>query len=267
VGYSINQGGTTSVPFEEVKRVVDASFATWVTASRCDTGQPTPGITASNLGTAACSEIGFSSITGNQNLVLFRDAKWPHSEPSLTLGLSTVTFNSGTGEIFDADIEINSSKGDLSTSDPVPANKVDLQVVLTHEIGHFFGLAHTTSAQATMAVKYDTKTTLSRTLSPDDVAGLCAIYPTAKLRSVEFAGSPPLLEGTACDATPRNGLSTECVGDGSDNPSTLPGDKCSCKVPAPSPSGGNALFLLAIAGLGLFAARHKSQAKHRRRAP
>lgn len=69
---------------------------------------------------------------------------------------------------------------------------IDLQNTLTHEIGHFIGLSHPCGdpglpacssdpgyVQTTMYPQTTAGDVAKRTLSPDDVAGLCAIYPAS----------------------------------------------------------------------------------------
>ena len=55
----------------------------------------------------------------------------------------------------------------------------DLQNTLTHESGHFIGLAHSPVPGATMNATTQPGETLKRSLAPDDAAGVCAIYPEA----------------------------------------------------------------------------------------
>src|SRR5262249_30430430 len=149
VGYSINQAASVSVSLDDAKLIIDAAFARWMAVSCPKTGQP-PGIKASDLGTVACSEVRYNQETPNQNLIVFRDTSWPYNDPNNTLGLTTVTFDANTGEIFDADMEINASAHNLSITDQVPVNGFDLASVITHEAGHFFGLAHATAPTSTM---------------------------------------------------------------------------------------------------------------------
>jgi len=55
-------------------------------------------------------------------------------------------------------------------------NTFDLQAILTHEAGHFFGLAHATDTHSIMYAYYKPG---AIQLTADDVAGVCATYPSA----------------------------------------------------------------------------------------
>lgn len=254
VSYSINKSASRSISFEDAQRVIDESFATWMAATCGDTGAA-PGIAVSNAGGATCDEVRYNPDTPNQNLIVFRDDGWPYSDPNSTLGLTTVTFNAETGEIFDADMEINSSDRNLSISDKVPANGYDLASVVTHEAGHFLGLAHATDPRSTMYASYKPGTTALRTLTADDVAGLCAIYPDATTRVVSPVPTQTQTEtipAGACDPTPRYGLTSTCY---------VPKTKSGCSV-APAPTTAPTWLTLAsvfgLAALGGFYALRRS---------
>lgn len=247
VSYSINQAASRNISYEEAQRVIDNAFATWVNVT-CANGNPV-GIAVSNMGPVGCSEVKFNNESPNQNLIVFRDDEWPYSDPNSTLGLTTVTFNAETGEIYDADMEINSSARNLSTSDKVPANGFDLASVVAHEAGHFFGLAHATSPSATMYASYKPGTTALRTLAQDDIDGICSIYPDAATRIVspEVSSNQTVAAGS-CDPNPRNGFTGECYS---------PKKKENCTAtPQPSVSWG-ASASVAMAVTGLFVARRR----------
>ena len=91
------------------------------------------------------------------------------------------------GHTIDADMVFNDREFFCSTSSPVltPAppgqSSVDLQSVVTHEYGHYFGLDHTSIANATM-IPFILNSTDQRTLELDDRAGNSTIYPESASR-------------------------------------------------------------------------------------
>lgn len=130
-------------------------------------------------GLTAQSEIGYdqSSSAQNTNLVIFRDTGWDQVASDLTFALTSVTYNPRTGQIVDADLEINSEIYFLNVGDPVDPNLADLKNTLVHEVGHFVGMDHSTVPRATMYASADLGETMKRDLAPDDIDGICASYP------------------------------------------------------------------------------------------
>ncbi len=258
VGYSLNESASALVPFAEATRVIDAAFTTW-NAATCTASATTVGIAASNLGAVSCTEVRYNQNGPNQNLIVFRDDKWPYSDPNNTLGLTTVTFNADTGEIYDADMEINASGKNLTTTTIVPLTGFDLLSVITHEAGHFLGLAHAIDARSTMFASYRPGTSALRTLAADDVEGICEIYPTAATRNVATTVNASVVtEAAACDPQPRHGFSATCAAN--TTPSDPGSSSSGCAVagdPADRGSSGSswaATFGL-FAGLALVVAR------------
>ena len=80
------------------------------------------------------------------------------------------------GQIMDADIVFNPSI-QFSTESVTPSDKIDLQSVATHEIGHLLGLDHTTLLSSVMFPTVTTGVNFPRALSLDDMAGISTIYP------------------------------------------------------------------------------------------
>ncbi len=132
----------------------------------------------------------------NANIITFRDDGWPYVGGGNTLALTTVTYHLKTGEIYDADMEINSFDVALSQGDDDVS--FDLLSIATHEAGHFLGLSHSSDHDATMFADYRPGTASLRDLSQDDLDGICAVYPP---------GEP--IKG--CDPTPRHGFSALCA--------------------------------------------------------
>ncbi len=136
---------------------------------------------------------------------------WDHSGSSI-IALTTTTYRPSTGEIIDADIELNAwdgnpgtfgnavgfyftcvdpSPGTVTSCPATPSNccsapgvsgclAMDVQNTVTHEAGHFIGLGHTPVSGATMFASAARGETSKRSLAQDDIDGVCAIYPAGK---------------------------------------------------------------------------------------
>ena len=175
------------------------------------------------------------------------------------------------GNIVDADIQINAIPGGPEAMPNLLANldpgsppeqhaqaRIDLQTLMTHEFGHFLGLAHTCwstdddngdqppdgskddrgqliptcmqypdsseAVQATAVMWYEvaSESTAKRVLTTDDARGVCGIYPSAR--------SAPTCAQNA------------------------PDDGCGC---AASGEGSGSALAAALVGLALVAARRR----------
>ena len=171
-----------------------------------------------DLGKVACDEVHYNDNTtgmGNQHAIIFRDSGWPYpNDLNNTLGLTTITFDPDTGEIYDADMEINSSVS-LAVSDPVPATGNDFMSIITHESGHFFGMAHSNDGSATMFAHYTPGSTYMRNLTADDTTGICTVYTPSGARAVDpSVASSGTVPEDACDPTPRHGFQSATDGTG-----------------------------------------------------
>ncbi len=208
VSYDIQASASDQVPYDKAVELFAQAFAKWTTTTCPYQGNGRVSIDVKNLGPVACDKVQYSSDQGNQHVIIFYDTGWPYPNDTInTLGLTTITFNPDTGEIYDADMAINSGpKFPLSLGDPVPDGGYDLQSIITHEAGHFLGMAHSPDPNATMYAQYEVGTTSKRMLSPDDTAGICSIYAADGNRAV----SPSVADGGVvaegpCDPTPRHG--------------------------------------------------------------
>ncbi len=216
ISYDIQKNASRQVPYATAATLFAAAFAKW-TGTSCagasDGGSGHLSIEVEDLGPVDCDEVQYSSDQGNQHVIIFHDDVWPHDDASNTLGLTTITFDPDTGEIYDADMEINSTPDvSLSLGDPVPPTGYDFQSIIQHETGHFLGMAHSGDEQATMFAHYIPGSTSMRILSSDDEVGVCSIDPPDGTRSVDPSVSASgSLPATACDPTPRHGFQSACA--------------------------------------------------------
>jgi hypothetical protein len=221
VSYDIQQSASAQVPYDTASTMFAQAFAKWtsiecpVTTATDDagTGSARVSIDVRDLGPVACDLVQYNSDNGNQHVIIFHDDVWPHNDANNTLGLTTVTYDPDTGEIYDADMEINATVP-LSLGDPVPDGSYDFDSIITHECGHFLGMAHTGDDRATMYASYTQGSTYKRILTSDDVSGLCSIYLPGGERSVDPSATPDgsgEIPEDVCDPTPRHGFSTQCA--------------------------------------------------------
>jgi hypothetical protein len=193
VGFSLQRNGSVNIAYPTIEQVVSASFVAWSDLA-CGNGNAT--LAFSRLADVTCNVAEYNEDGANANVIIFQDNRWDYEGTANSLGKTTVTYDSETGEILDADIELNHANNEFTTGDDYVV--YDLQSVLTHEIGHLAGLDHTIDLWATMNPFYQSGTTDLRTLEPDDTSGICAVY-------------PPGREGV-CAVTPRGGLGDVCGG-------------------------------------------------------
>jgi MYXO-CTERM domain-containing protein len=261
LGLSVESGGSKYASAAVVDAILFQSvLPNWMNADCPGGGHPS--IEVVDLGPVECDQHQANLYGPNANEVIFHDDAWPYDDgagctsSSLTVALTTVTFHPETGELWDADIEINSACFPLSTTLPVPAGRYDLQSILQHETGHYLGLAHPPDPEAIMYYLYSPGSDGKRKLDSDDIAGACTIYPPSGERSdapFEGDGGGPLVAGLVaegtCDPTPRNGFSSPCVPDAGNQPPVTPAPDLTCRAsPTPSPSPGpiHALFGVAL---------------------
>ena len=140
-------------------------------------------------GPVDCALVQYNQDQPNQHVILFHDTNWPYTDAANTLALTTVTYDPDTGEIYDADMEVNTTVSPVVVSDPVADDAYDFLSIVTHETGHFLGLAHSGDERATMYAHYQPGQTSMRNLTEDDVTGICTIYPSDGTRTTSI-GTP-----------------------------------------------------------------------------
>ncbi len=210
------------ISFAEAHEIASQAWSVWEQAE-CEDGALQ--LAFVDRGKMFCDELQFlkEAQVSNNNVVIFRD-DWPYGTGSSQLALTTLTFSTATGEILDADVEINSDDIDFGQG-------VDLKTALVHEFGHVLGLAHVVDPDSVMNRDVD-RSEARTTLASDDAAGVCAI-----------AGAGP--DAVSCKAQKVDvDYTRECA--------ELAEVQSSCSLgPRPAPSLDWVWFGMVLAALGV----------------
>ena len=152
-----------------------------------------------------------------ENTVVWRDSGWGSSGGALAI---TMTNWGGGGRLSDSDIKFNGVHHDWAhfRDDPGGSDhRTDIAAVATHEVGHALGLDHTGVRGSTMWPSVSSGRIGSRTLGEDDIAGVCAVYPTGEPAPAPEDLPPPSAGsadfGEDCTSD-RCGAELVCVTDG-----------------------------------------------------
>lgn len=198
VSFSVQEDASLrrEIDYEAAQSIVEGAFANWL-ATSCPGGPPSLDI--ADLGAVSCNVPQYNQGGPNANVWMFQDDSWESgggiSSGGVELAVTIITFHPETGEIYDADVEINSNQVPITTGDENV--QYDLASIVTHEAGHFLGLSHSRVLDSVMRENYLAGTTSLRQLSEDDRAGICAMY-------------PPDREVPAGNCTPRHGFTSAC---------------------------------------------------------
>lgn len=163
LSYWINQNGSADIPMSQLQPLISDSFGAW--------GEPC-------CSSYAASYQGTTTETATQNsgkvVLSWEERSWPTQMGSVnvTIGV-TLTQVYSNCQIANAPILFNGVGFQFCTSG---AGCTDMQSIATHEIGHNLGLGHSSQRDATMYASYSGGTG-SRSLSQDDIAGVCSLYP------------------------------------------------------------------------------------------
>lgn len=171
-----NKGGTTLnggvVPYSTVQTRTVEAFKNWTLnrVTACSTSWD------SSYGGTFSSPQGIGAVNGSDttNNVIWLDGNdWRYS--SATLGLTTTTYYTSSGQIIDGDMELNNN---APWANDGRNSAYDFESVVLHEAGHFLGLDHTVASIAVMYanVAYGD---VKRVLQQPDTDDVCTVYAAA----------------------------------------------------------------------------------------
>lgn len=247
LGYRLYQDAAAPIPVAELAPLVARAFAHW---TKFD--EPClPSLDVVPLMPTSRGDMGYEPNGPNSNLIVFRTESWPYNPEEFEH--TTLTYSLTTGEILDADMEINGA-------DPVYAvgedalGRIDLETVLTHGAGHFLGFAH---SDVPSIMEQTIEPGASPELSSDDAQGVCEVYPEGGERLVlDERGNEVWIPARTCSfiETAGDGTAGECgpldVADG-------------CSVTR-TPLGGAGWSVSALGGLvGAAALRRRRRVRLR----
>jgi hypothetical protein len=170
VNYAVAKPGSKSLSGDVVVAATDAAFSQWAQPDCTDLRFDPKGVVDMD--------------TMDVNKVVFVQQSWPYQPEAVAL--TRTTYGTEDGIIRIATIDVNEDiysfvDANMGCTETPPT--YDLQSVLTHESGHLIGLDHTQpqnyvrKPSPTMAPDVGVCEMDKRILKPDDIAGLCVLYP------------------------------------------------------------------------------------------
>lgn len=163
VSYRLDPAGAPDINDNSELEAVRRAFATWENV--------------------ACSSLSFREdawvapqLVSNDGVNrVFWTAQWP-TDQRTTIALTFTFYRTTDKLVTDADIAANATYYQWTTTDgQASQTRVDVETIIFHEIGHFFGLDHSTDPNAAM---FPSNNKLQqRAPAQDDVDGICSLYP------------------------------------------------------------------------------------------
>ncbi|MCA9581905.1 MAG: matrixin family metalloprotease [Myxococcales bacterium] len=234
IAYSLYAGGARDVSPGDLERAIADSFNAWEQVTCM--GEQVEIRIAESEEPSRCNRALFDLEGGNVNTIMFvEDWKARDHDPA-AFALTTVWHDKSTGQILDADMEVNENRGTYGNCPALGScSLIDVRNVITHEAGHFFGLAHSLEIDSTMFANAPNGEIKKRDLTEDDREGFCDAYPTGSLPKT-------------CDYAPIGGFDPTCADDTSG---------CGCRIAGLPQRTPRLPLLLGAAALALVLLRRR----------
>ena len=163
ITWNFQADGLSSIPTETLQASLEHSFQSWQDVDQ------------SAISFVRGPDTTSRSISGSTHMVMFDESNESGWFPTGTtmLAVTPISYRLSDGRILDADIVFNARDYQWST-DATPGT-LDVQNVMTHEVGHLIGLDHTPIHGGTMWPYAQAGMWTQRSLSFDDELGAVAI--------------------------------------------------------------------------------------------
>lgn len=179
ISYAVNNKGCKDVSMAETLGAIKRSFFAWAGPSCTDIYFAYEGTDPAEMSNLLLPQ---DQKPDSKNLIIWRNTWPPPGVTDATItkdmpAVTTVIYNTDTGVIVDADIDLNGHNFFWTSSDDPSEVATDVQNIITHEIGHLLGLGHTAEKEASMFESTHQGELKKRSLHADDELGLCKVYP------------------------------------------------------------------------------------------
>jgi hypothetical protein len=210
ITYRFSARGSSLLIREEARAAIRAAFHRW-SDTTCSDGRRTSLRFAEGEDVPDDKPLEAHSRGAEPFAIYFRDLGWPYATPDETLAQTNHTYKRSTGLIEYSDIEINSGARRFALGETTEG--IDLQAVVTHEVGHYIGLAHSKEPDSIMAAGYcevdaqrcEKGKVAARRLAADDIAAVCALFPP-DARPADAESPAAASEAAGCNQSPpQNG--------------------------------------------------------------
>jgi len=205
------------------------------------------------------AEINFSSSkkpfsTGNDgtNVVRWETEEWPYGEEVVATTVST--YEKESGLVIDSDIIANGVDHKWGVAPAEGSNAYDVQNVIAHEAGHFFGLGHEQQdPESTMFPTTPSCEQKKRTLSEDDRLAVAALIEEMDRRNIDEEPQSQSLSAGGSSASPED--PDAAAGDPAQGPVDPDGAAMGCSAGGGSAGGSAGMVFLLIVLLAMTRVR------------
>lgn len=240
ISYTVVPRTVDDLSLDRIRDTIDLSFQQWTDVDCGDDALPLSLGQTQALG--ECKRAEYNQFGPNSNTIMFLDEWEGEDFPREAFGLTLVWHDPQSGEIFDADMQLNETIAPIAicNNQCTSNNVVDLSNVVTHEAGHFLGLGHSRVFTATMSANALLGETSKRSLEQDDRDGVCSIYASYSAPRCSVS-----------DYAPDRGFSARC---GADEPER---SSCAACSVGSKRSAHASLAALALALFGALRTRRR----------